>query len=621
MRETKVKFRQIISLMMALVLCLGLALPAKTASAEVTEELVTATTETINVTVAETDATVKVYKIVDVYDKIDGADTAKYSVMKWASADLIAAALVVAKEHAYALQAATEFTPHQVLALTPAQQQDFYYALAGKIATSGNALGLSYLQPTAGDDVFKGYTSYTYKTRVEDLDAEPDPITKQDITVGQYMTVTTGKGYIYQPTTINVIPKLNASTQKYEALPTSFSVDIKHSKPSVDKKVDDQYVAVGDTATFTIDIDVPVYGLDYNYENLVFDIVDVMSKAFSYKTGSVKVEGIKNVGKVDETKTTLSTSNYSTEYCDQVYNLGGQLEMVYNSADDRVHSLKSRSDKDLDAYLLSYVPGTYADKPAALEALNQKTGETGLYVKFAYNSIKSYQKLVITYQATITNQAEPGKTTNVNTVYLRYSVDPNKPGEPEIPKDEERVYTFGIDVLKVDAGNTSKKLSGAVFDLYKLLKSDMTLVDYNTLAATQGFVEADYTRTLNADNTTYTVYHKIKKDLTTDVAGKIVVNGLDIGNYQLKETKAPTGYNLLTEPREVTITSTSGTPQRAMEFATGVSSSEGHAGVRVLNAQGITLPSTGGSGTNIYLMLGGMIMCAAMGLAVFKLRK
>mgnify|MGYP000078543345 FL=1 len=78
------------------------------------------------------------------------------------------------------------------------------------------------------------------------------------------------------------------------------------------------------------------------------------------------------------------------------------------------------------------------------------------------------------------------------------------------------------------------------------------------------------------------------------------INGLAAGTYYLKETKAPEGYNKLTDAIKVTITKSTTADENdwtlTVENGTAVDKI-----VKIENSTGSILPSTGGMGTIILL--------------------
>ena len=95
----------------------------------------------------------------------------------------------------------------------------------------------------------------------------------------------------------------------------------------------------------------------------------------------------------------------------------------------------------------------------------------------------------------------------------------------------------------------------------------------------------------------------------TNAEGKIVVEGLNVGTYHFKETKAPEGYSINTDGKDITLTQTG--------VATVIVKASGKLNDTKLNA----LPSTGGIGTTIFTIGGCAIMIVAAGLFFATRRK
>lgn len=95
----------------------------------------------------------------------------------------------------------------------------------------------------------------------------------------------------------------------------------------------------------------------------------------------------------------------------------------------------------------------------------------------------------------------------------------------------------------------------------------------------------------------------------TNAEGKIVVEGLNVGTYHFKETKAPEGYSINTDGKDITLTQTG--------VATDIVKASDKLNDTKLNA----LPSTGGIGTTIFTIGGCAIMIVAAGLFFATRRK
>ena len=107
--------------------------------------------------------------------------------------------------------------------------------------------------------------------------------------------------------------------------------------------------------------------------------------------------------------------------------------------------------------------------------------------------------------------------------------------------------------------------------------------------------------------------------------------GLDDGNYRLKETTTPAGYNTI-DPIEFTIaanheitsdsfnlTSLEGTVTVGTITFTA-NTTDGSLSSNVVNKSGATLPETGGMGTTVFYVLGGVLVVGAVVLLITKKR-
>lgn len=217
--------------------------------------------------------------------------------------------------------------------------------------------------------------------------------------------------------------------------------------------------------------------------------------------------------------------------------------------------------------------------------------------------------ITVEYTATLNDNAVLGSAGNPNEVYLEYSNNPNKSekGDNETgntPKDKVIVFTYKVIINKitknpdydpeVEGSKEYIPLKGAGFTLYKK----------------------------NASGEYVAVGSELKgDDMTT-----FTWNGLDDGDYKLVETTTPAGYNTIadieftiTAEHEVlsdnpTLTSLSGGDKFTGEVSTGAVSAD------IENQSGSTLPETGGIGTTIFYVVGGILVVGAVVLLVARKR-
>lgn len=164
---------------------------------------------------------------------------------------------------------------------------------------------------------------------------------------------------------------------------------------------------------------------------------------------------------------------------------------------------------------------------------------------------------------------------------------------------ETETYTYQFDLVKTDEDKTV--LNGATFELYDAENGDNKIL-------------------LIKDSTSYRV--ATNTEAAVDVfqsavieAGIATIKGLGNGIYWLEETKAPDGYNKLNGRVKVEIKD---------ENLTAISAEDGSkwndGGVRVINKTGNELPSTGGIGTTIFYVVGGVLVVGAGVLLVTRKR-
>lgn len=366
------------------------------------------------------------------------------------------------------------------------------------------------------------------------------------------------------------------------------SIKVKSSVPTVEKKVKEN----DKTVTGNTDTRIPSYTLDTGYN----DVAD-------YNMGD-KVP-FQLIGTLP-----ADLADYDTYKYYFIDTLSSGLK--YNG--DAVVSIVNGSVK-------TPVPaGTFAIEYSGTSLTVKCEDVTAIDINGVKVTKDSY--IVVDYTATLTQGAAVGLPGNPNEVYLQFSNNPNNGGEGdmgETPKDEVIVFTYKLDVTKVDGKDTNKKLKDAEFKLKNSAGKWAIVTD----GKVTGWAEAE------ADGTT----------LISDANGLFSVTGLDAGIYFLKETKAPTGYNLLANEIKLEVIATTANNQTwggtaanaltALQIKVGEGDkatttagdvSNGTVGTTVQNNAGTTLPSTGGIGTTIFYVLGSALVIGAAVLLVTKKR-
>lgn len=219
------------------------------------------------------------------------------------------------------------------------------------------------------------------------------------------------------------------------------------------------------------------------------------------------------------------------------------------------------------------------------------------FAKTYLDSITQETEIVVTYSAVVNENAKIYTDENNNKTWLEFG---EKMTPDKTPDSTTKTYTFTFDIVKTNDKN--ELISGAEFKLY----------DSET-GGNEIPVVADGANT-----------YRLAKDGETGVAivvnknHYITVNGLDDNTtYWLEETKTPEGYHKLTGRVEVAL----GEKQNISTTMTGTTWVEGNGGVHVVNTPGKELPSTGGMGTALFYIGGGVLVVGAAALFVLKKRK
>lgn len=249
-----------------------------------------------------------------------------------------------------------------------------------------------------------------------------------------------------------------------------------------------------------------------------------------------------------------------------------------------------------------------------------------------------YHYVIVTYDATLNTNAVIGLDGNPNSVDLQFSNNPNGDGLGRTTEDTVIVFTYELDGTKVDGANIDTKLEGAEFVLFNGGHTQVAHIENGKLV---GWIDLPDGYTYeNYEEIPYEVWEAFNETtnviMTSTAEGVFGVSGLDDGTYYLMEIKAPTGYNLLEHDLEIVIAATTengqtwdGIPANALTALTisvdGGNAENGNAetgavALTVRNNQGSTLPETGGIGTTLFYVTGGLLVIGAGILLIVRLR-
>lgn len=258
---------------------------------------------------------------------------------------------------------------------------------------------------------------------------------------------------------------------------------------------------------------------------------------------------------------------------------------------------------------------------------------------FPYVNEEGRKYILVFYDAWLNEDAVIGLDGNPNTAYLEFSNNPNGDGTGRTEDDKVIVFTYELDGTKVD-GETRAALQNAQFVLLNGAKSEAAMVVDGKVT---GWVKVGSEAAAAEEQIPETYEEWVERYgdqnviFTSAADGTFKIAGLDDGTYHLLEIKAPNGYNLLEDPVELVISATTANGQDwnsgiAADALTGLTITvdngavqngdldTGIVNVTVENNQGATLPETGGMGTTLFYIIGGLLVVGAGILLVVRIR-
>ena len=381
---------------------------------------------------------------------------------------------------------------------------------------------------------------------------------------------------------------------------TNINITTKNEYIEDDKTVEESNYSVGDHVPYTIEVTLPA-SVDYSKTVTVHDTMD---NVLSLDTDSVEAV----VGTAAFSGITLVVSDdYTSDHNDE----------SHPAVDGKV-----RFDFVLDISSLA---------PAAGEDPVEQT-------------------ITITYTAELLDEAL-SDTGFINKEFVEYSQ------YTTVPK-EVTVKTFDFDLDKVFVGAENDKTLKAKFELYEEVVSYTASDDgtyyllktgeYTTVAptdetgdlyesTTQKYVkESSQAATALGfinDTSAHTgeddplkgkeCYVRPDSGATSAIKTEIVVTqgtttnvrGLKAGTYYLVETETESGYNMLAGVVAITISDTG-----VVTYIPAGGTESSAEPVTIQNQAGTVLPSTGGIGTTVFYVVGGLIIVSAALVLILKKR-
>lgn len=269
----------------------------------------------------------------------------------------------------------------------------------------------------------------------------------------------------------------------------------------------------------------------------------------------------------------------TTGYSEYVYKIHDELSTGLDFVNDADGAALTGNTVNVKIAFTDGADASTAPTTAVLSGTENRTMALDLSAWVRTNQANKGKEFTVTYYAKVNANAV---VTEQNKAQLEYGNNPNDTTKttPSIVKTP----TYPLDINKIKTGTTDM-LPGATFKLYKGPVADGKVVKVSAVAGKDGCYVVD-----PSSNTTEMITIKDKID------GKgynLHLNGLAAGTYYLEETKAPDGFNKLTDPIKIVIEKNGDTYTITAEGANGNI-------LTVQNSTGSLLPSTGGTGVIVF---------------------
>lgn len=423
-------------------------------------------------------------------------------------------------------------------------------------------------------------------TETKKVEGEPeyDPeivadqtVTFENCEMGTYMILVENGYRVYAPAVVNLTPEfvdgewvLNNATQ---------DIVLKSSTPSITKTVTDETLkkdnyGTNDEIQFTIIADMPkLQGFP-----LQFWIGD------KFANGTIDMDSF------------------------EVYGVKGSTQDKLSQGDQ------------YDVFIGNYISW----RPMSL--IEEQVADIDLDFTIEISSnveMANYDQIKIIYKASLIRDATPvsvnmGAEGNKNNAYLIYKNNPYDHSSWQIQESSTTVYTYGIEISKVDKDGGTL-LPGAKFEV--LNNEGDGAYFYCSEPGKYNFY-SPYEVAMSIDTTNEEGY--VTNVLEVDDQGKLYLYGLDAGTYKLQEIEAPDGYNLATEPITIEIVDNDldGKLDGNKEDGTEIDpNGTGIYTITVENSKGFQLPVTGGIGTVVFAATGIVVVGLGMTLLMIVFKK
>lgn len=314
--------------------------------------------------------------------------------------------------------------------------------------------------------------------------------------------------------------------------------------------------------------------VEYKLTGFVADNIATFNK-YQYEFHDTLSKGLEAAGESGNTPKDLHV------YID---NKGSQTEIMQDDNDGYKVVLERDSATKKENLTIAFTD---------LKTVKDKTGKT---IKVDADS-----KVVVTYKATLTSDAEYTATGNTNDVKLVYSNNPMTSDTGTSTSKRVTDHVFRLNVTKVEKGKQEQKLE-ATFQVKMTKEGNISLKDGKWLTEDGGLTGDEK----NAGK------FKTAKD-----SGQVYIPGLVEGTYEITECDTPAGYNTLA-PFTITVKPEYGNngnltkltvTSSDTDMVTPENTKDATIPVTIQNKKGSGLPLTGLDGVTFTWIAGGAVLC------------
>ena len=339
---------------------------------------------------------------------------------------------------------------------------------------------------------------------------------------------------------------------------TTNTVNLKTEAPSITKEADKKTVEIGQVVTYTVKGSIPD---TTGYSEYVYKIHDTLSDGLDF---------VKNA--TGDALDDADAVNVTVAFKDSNITVGGNTPTI-----------------------------------ATLDTTNKRKMSLDLSAWVRANQDNKGKEFTVTYYAKVNANAV---VTEKNNATLEYGNNPTD--TTTTTPSEAKTPTYPLDILKKKAGTGTdsialEKLAGAKFELYRNATDAKAGENAINVSGSNGNYVVDPTSPTTEFESVESIGEK---------GYNLHLNGLAAGDYWLKETKAPDGFNKLANPIKITITKSADGNENNWTISRD-GEKETDKIIDIENSTGSLLPSTGGAGVIVFA---GVAILLVFGVAVSFIR-